>query len=133
MDLLPTALGPTATGARAGMNALGASPASGPSIWADVEDLFDYARANPRPSGIQRQAFEIQRSLQASLAATGRLRFVRHAGRAEAPLLREVAWEEVEGLFARLTHPPQDKPHTKPGGPSPPSGTGLLAVRHRLG
>lgn len=35
-----------------------------PKLWIDVEDLFEYARGNPRPSGIQRLAFELYRALQ---------------------------------------------------------------------
>ena len=34
------------------------------TIWVDVEDLFQYALANPRPSGIQRLVFEILRVLR---------------------------------------------------------------------
>jgi len=114
----------------------GTDPRSEPAIWVDVEDLFQYARANPRPSGIQRLAFEIGQSLRAELAGTGRLHFVRHAGRQQTPLLQEVPWEEVEHLFGRLAG--------RVGSQPAPTGrlyrratrsrtSWLLAARHRLG
>jgi len=105
-------------------------------IWGDVEDLFEYSRSNPRPSGIQRLAFEIQRSLRTCLAGTGRLRFVRHAGRGQAPLLREVPWEDVEGLFAGLTEAPEPRsPATSVArGAADTAAPSLLsAARHLLG
>ena len=65
------------------------------SIWVDVEDFFDYFIFNPRPSGIQRLAFEIKRELQR--LAGDRVRFVRRG--AGASLLREVAWADVQAMF----------------------------------
>ena len=64
------------------------------TVWVDVEDLFDYFVANPRPSGVQRLAFEIMRELVETEAV---VRFVR---RAAPGVLREVAWTEVLALFA---------------------------------
>jgi hypothetical protein len=48
-------------------------------LWIDVEDLFEYARTNRRPSGIQRLAFEICQALQMRDGGSGQVRFVRHA------------------------------------------------------
>jgi glycosyltransferase involved in cell wall biosynthesis len=64
-----------------------------------VEDLFEYAAANPRPSGIQRVAFEIYRELQRNHG--GRVGFLRHD-----PVRRTffpVPWTDVASLFDRLT------------------------------
>jgi len=107
-----------------------------PTLWADVEDLFDYARSNPRPSGVQRVAFAILGSLRSRLSGTDRLRFVRHAGRKAVPLLQEIPWSEVEELFARLRDPPDGSPAMR--GRSHPSvslrhAPKLLAARHWLG
>ena len=66
----------------------------GQTIWVDVEDLFEYFIANPRPSGIQRLAFEIMRELVKADAT------VRFARRAEDTGVHEVPWEAVEDLFA---------------------------------
>jgi glycosyltransferase involved in cell wall biosynthesis len=76
-----------------------------PTIWVDVEDLYDYSRHSVRPSGIQRLAFELQRELHRRLGHTGRLRFVRHGQHKNGPPLREVQWTDVEALFSQLTRP----------------------------
>ncbi|WP_458097369.1 glycosyltransferase family 4 protein [Roseomonas sp. WA12] len=73
------------------------------TIWIDVEDLFDYARANPRPSGIQRVEFEICRCLVAA-AGEQRVRFLRHAPGGMS--FFAVPWSSVEELFVRLNAPP---------------------------
>ena len=70
------------------------------TIWIDVEDLFDYARANPRPSGIQRVEFEICRCL-VKAAGAGPVRFLRHTTGGAG--FREVPWSAVETLFAGLS------------------------------
>lgn len=70
-------------------------------LWIDVEDLFDYASTNPRPSGIQRLAFELYRTLQVQHGGTGLVRFVRH-DRIRNDLYI-VPWSEVGALFAGLT------------------------------
>ena len=54
------------------------------TIWIDVEDLFQYALANRRPSGIQRLAFEILQALQTQHGHTGLVRFLRHARNGQA-------------------------------------------------
>ncbi len=69
------------------------------TIWVDVEDLFDYARGSPRPSGIQRLAFEIGRVLQALDGEA--VRFVRHDPVRNGLVI--VPWSAVAALFARLT------------------------------
>ena len=76
-------------------------PATKPprDIWIDVEDLFEYAVSQSRPSGIQRVAFEIYRALVAEGAPMPRFCRYDRAGRS----MREVRWAAVEELFARLT------------------------------
>jgi len=81
------------------------------TLWVDVEDLFNYHRANPRPSGIQRVAFEISRSLHALRGATGTVRFVRHEPFRDS--FRIVEWTEISELFRELTEakpPPEKRP-----------------------
>ena len=75
------------------------------AIWVDVEDFFAYFESNPRPSGIQRLAFEIKRAMHALIGSTGRLRFVRKG--IGAALLQEVSLGEVQARF------------DKPGGEAP--------------
>lgn len=69
------------------------------NIWIDVEDLFEYAVHQSRPSGIQRLSFEIYRAMVAEGAPAPR--FCRHDRIANT--MREVGWAEVEELFVRLT------------------------------
>ena len=73
---------------------------SSKTIWIDVEDLFDYARGNPRPSGIQRVEFEVCRCIVAAVGE-GRVRFLRHSPAGDG--FRPVAWAAVEALFAGLS------------------------------
>ena len=71
-------------------------------IWIDVEDFFVYFASARRPSGIQRLAFELHKSLR-MLAGPDRVRFVRH--NLPGITFGEVAWEEVEALFSgRVIH-----------------------------
>ena len=86
------------------MRATEREPAS--TIWVDVEDIFDYFRFNPHPSGIQRVAILIMRALMAE-ADPGRVRFARHGEPAGA--LREVRWAEVEAMLAAPPAPEQAK------------------------
>lgn len=72
------------------------------TIWIDVEDLFHYALSNPRPSGIQRLAFEIHSVLQARNGAGLSVRFVRH--NRDHTSFDVVAWDQITALFAGLTH-----------------------------
>jgi glycosyltransferase involved in cell wall biosynthesis len=69
-------------------------------LWIDVEDLFEYARSSPRPSGIQRLAFEIYKVLQVRSDASEFVRFVRHDSPRDT--FRVVQWAEVKALFADL-------------------------------
>ncbi|MCR0980530.1 glycosyltransferase family 4 protein [Roseomonas populi] len=75
------------------------------TIWIDVEDLFDYAVANPRPSGIQRVEYEICRCL-VTAQGEGAVRFLRHTDGGRD--FRTVPWSAVEALFAGLTKPKDD-------------------------
>jgi glycosyltransferase involved in cell wall biosynthesis len=70
-------------------------------IWLDVEDMFEYARGNLRPSGIQRVEYELCRALARLPDAAGRVGFVRHD--ASRSSLRIVPYAEFEATFSRLT------------------------------
>lgn len=77
----------------------GAAAPPARNIWIDVEDLFEYAVSQSRPSGIQRLSFEIYRAMVAEGAPAPR--FCRHDRMAGT--MREVPWAAVEELFVRLT------------------------------
>src|ERR1700744_6166267 len=66
-------------------------------LWIDVEDLFEYARENPRPSGIQRLAFEIYSALLTRPGAYEFVRFVRHD--TSRKTFHVVSWADVVALF----------------------------------
>ncbi len=89
------------------MDHAGRHPAAlaGSTIWVDVEDLFDYARINPRPSGIQRLAFELYSALQARFGAGSGLKFVRHDP--DTKSFRIVPWRSVAALFDDLVRQPR--------------------------
>jgi glycosyltransferase involved in cell wall biosynthesis len=73
------------------------------TIWIDVEGLFQYARANPRPSGIQRIEYELCRALASLPDAGAAIRFVRHA-----PLRNSfqiVPFQQVEALYGGMVAP----------------------------
>lgn len=70
------------------------------TIWLDVEDLFEYAVVNGRPSGIQRLSFELYRAL-IELRGENEIRFCRHD--TVEPTLLTVEWAELAALYARLT------------------------------
>jgi len=76
-----------------------------PKIWIDVEDLFEYTLRNPRPSGIQRLAFEIYRAIQSRPDAAETVRFVRHQHARNS--FRVVQWREIEALFVTMTETPR--------------------------
>jgi glycosyltransferase involved in cell wall biosynthesis len=88
-----------------------------PRLWVDVEDLFEYARGNPRPSGIQRLAFEIYRTMHARFDGTGLAQFVRHDPVSNS--FRVVPWPDVAALFERLTDPEMVPSTGVQGGISP--------------
>ena len=87
------------------------------AIWVDVEDVLVHFAANPRPSGIQRLAFELVRELRR--LAPGRIHLVRR-GSTEAPL-QDVEWDTLRTAFAA--------PATPPGAARPDP---RLATRRRL-
>ena len=109
-----------------------------PTLWIDVEDLFEYARGHQRPSGIQRVAFEISRTLHARHGDAGRVRFLRHDPAHGG--FREVAWPRVAAMFSLLTEPEsgllRDRAVARlpPGGIKPHSGPRQFARQlvHRL-
>ncbi len=72
------------------------------ALWFDVEDLFVYAAATKRPSGIQRLAFEIYREVWERLGSEpGAVRFVRHH-----PARRtfvEIPWSQIDALFKGMS------------------------------
>ena len=70
-------------------------------LWIDVEDLFAYAYGHKRPSGIQRVAFELSRTLWAEYGDTGRVRFVRHDPTRGG--FRCIEWESIAELFNEMT------------------------------
>ncbi len=70
-------------------------------IWIDVEDLFQYAELNPRPSGIQRIEYELCRSLASLPESRQRVRFVRHAGSQKS--FYSIPYGELEALYDGLT------------------------------
>lgn len=76
----------------------------GAAIWVDVEDIFEYFRFNPHPSGIQRVAIELTRALIEQAGA--RVRIARHGARPGS--VREVRWSEVETMMA--TPPAAERP-----------------------
>jgi glycosyltransferase involved in cell wall biosynthesis len=71
------------------------------TIWIDVEDLFQYAAANPRPSGIQRIEYELCRSLATLPESRHRVRFVRHAGSQTS--FYSIPYSELDALYGTLT------------------------------
>ena len=75
-----------------------------PVIWIDVEDLLDYFRYNPHPSGIQRVALDIIRALLE--AAPGRVRLARRDP--SGARLTETRWSALEAMMATppLPEPP---------------------------
>ena len=70
------------------------------TLWIDVEDLFEYALHNSRPSGIQRGSFQLYHSLQTEYGDTGLVRFVRHNTARSSFYV--VTWSEVAAAFGRL-------------------------------
>ena len=75
-------------------------------IWVDVEDLLDYFRFNPHPSGIQRVALDIIRALRD--AAPERVRLAR---RGPSGGLTPIEWAALEAMMAT---PPLPEPPPEP-------------------
>jgi glycosyltransferase involved in cell wall biosynthesis len=91
------------------------------TLWIDVGDLFDYTRANARPSGIQRVEFEISRTLHERCGGTSTARFVRYDPVRDS--FRTVEWLEIAALFSRLTKAEPPSPGRRvPGRLAPHSG-----------
>ena len=102
-------------------------------LWIDVEDLFEYARANPRPSGIQRLAFEIFTALQTRPGAYEFVRFVRHDTSRQT--FHVVPWADVLALFTGLTETAPEPPQiVLPGAilPHAPARQFMRTLVHRL-
>jgi glycosyltransferase involved in cell wall biosynthesis len=101
-------------------------------LWIDVEDLFEYARSNPRPSGIQRLAFEIYKALQARPDACEFVRFVRHDTPRNS--FQAVPWVDITSLFAELTEsaPELTQPLPDVTSTHPPSRQFIRKLVHRL-
>ncbi|GBQ21831.1 lipopolysaccharide N-acetylglucosaminyltransferase [Acetobacter estunensis NRIC 0472] len=95
------------------------------TIWIDVDDLFHYATNNPRPSGIQRQVYEIVRVVEACAARRAQPPHIRFARRGRNDqMLVEVTSADIAALFARLVgnspaHPVQISQPLRPL-PTPP-------------
>jgi glycosyltransferase involved in cell wall biosynthesis len=68
------------------------------TVWFDVEDLFEYARLMPRPSGIQRLSYELYAAAQAH--AGGHVGFVRHD--LPAGTMRVITWGEVTAVYKQM-------------------------------
>jgi len=102
-------------------------------LWIDVEDLFEYARTNPRPSGIQRLAFEIFTALQTRPGAHGFVRFVRHD--TSRKTFHVVPWADVVALFSSLTETEHETPQIALPGeilPHAPARQFMRKLVHRL-
>lgn len=91
-----------------------------PRIWIDVEDLFDYAAKNTRPSGIQRLAYEICRALATSPQEQRAIGFVRHAPAQRS--FRIVEWREVEAVYADMSRRAWTPPRATTSRPMPARG-----------
>ncbi len=74
------------------------------TLWIEVDDLFEFAARNRRPSGIQRAAFEISRALAAADGDHVRVRFVRFGSVSEP--VEVVPFAAVARLFERLSEAP---------------------------
>ncbi len=96
-------------------------------LWIDVEDLFEYAKANARPSGIQRLAFEVYKALTDRYGASGRIHFVRHHPVQNTFVV--VSWHVVESLFSQMVAPDQPTPSPPMQDFIPPHGRARQALR----
>ena len=102
------------------------------TLWIDVEDLFEYARCNRRPSGIQRLAFQIYGVLQAQYGGSGMVRFVRHDPARNS--FRCVEWAEIAALFRGLVEaaPSANAASLSTISPHPPARQFIRKAVHRL-
>ncbi len=81
-------------------------------IWIDVEDLFQYAVLNPRPSGIQRIEYELCRALATMPESREHVRFVRHAGSQKS--FYSIPYAELDALYSGLASGDKRKPEPQP-------------------
>ena len=102
------------------------------TLWIDVEDLFEYARTEPRPSGIQRLAFEIYQTLQTLHGSSGLVRFIRHDPARNG--FRDVEWREIVASFRGLVEVAAPSNVTLQSGiaPHPPARRLVRKWVHRL-
>ena len=94
--------------------------AAPPTIWIDAEDLFRYAEAHTRPSGIQRLALEMCRALVArhgtgsgtssstGTSVAGRVRFLRQRSFSDG--FYAVSWESLRTAFETMANKPAAAP-----------------------
>jgi glycosyltransferase involved in cell wall biosynthesis len=101
-------------------------------LWIDVEDMFVYARGNKRPSGIQRMAFEIYRTMWEDRSTSALVQFVRHDSARKS--FRTVSWDEVADVFEGLTDREPTPSTASAGGlaPVPPARRFMGRWLHRL-
>jgi glycosyltransferase involved in cell wall biosynthesis len=102
-------------------------------IWLDVEDIFEYAAFNSRPTGIQRLQYELCRALVAFDPSGERLGFLRHDPGRQS--FDAIEWDGVAAVFERLTGltepvvpPPVPREAERPAG----SRAGLRRLVHRM-
>jgi len=99
-------------------------------IWIDVEDLFLYAAASDRPSGIQRLALEIQRALVARWGTGGPVRFLRYDVQRAA--FAEVPWTDVLGLYTGMAATAAIRTPVRAGSAQAVESGGLRRLARRL-
>lgn len=88
-------------------------------LWIDVEDLFEYRRHNPRPSGIQRVEYELCRSLNSLADFPDRVRFLRHDTIRES--FYAIPYRAIEDLYSGMTTADGENLGASAGGGSDPS------------
>jgi glycosyltransferase involved in cell wall biosynthesis len=79
-------------------------------IWLDVEDIFEYAAFNSRPTGIQRLQYELCRALVELDPPGERMGFLRHDPANQS--FQAIGWSSVAAVFERLSG------HAQPSGPA---------------
>ncbi len=70
-------------------------------IWLDVEDIFEYAAFNSRPTGIQRLQYELCSALVELDPSGERIGFLRHDPGSQS--FSAIRWEGVASVFERLS------------------------------
>jgi len=102
-------------------------------IWLDVEDIFEYAAFNSRPTGIQRLQYELCRALVALDPSDERIGFLRHDPGSQS--FQAISWSGVAAVFERLSghappsiSPPAQRRDEQPAGARP----GLRRLVYRM-